>query len=171
MKQFLVLAVLVFQVVFLVAQEEQLNELGFNPVLYHSAKSAQSRHIHKYLIERGNIIVNTDTLTLPFVDDFSVNNLRSYKWLENHVDTAFYNVFGTCLGNEGITTIPGRFMTDTSWNYTFNVNTQTVDSTPKSPVSFTFFGIATSACFTAVPSLEERWPEYYTYTFDTLGRR
>src|SRR5687767_14347409 len=101
MKKFLSLAVLLLLGKLIIAQEEELGSLTFNPALYYSTKSHQpARHIHKYLIDKGKIIVTTDTLHLPFVDDFSTNELRSYKWIENHIDTVYYNVFGTCLGNE-----------------------------------------------------------------------
>jgi hypothetical protein len=172
MKQFLALAAFLFQFAFLVAQQEELNDLEIDPGLYNATRNIQHpKHILKYLVDKQKVIVSTDTLGLPFVDDFSTNRMRSYKWIENHIDTAFYNVFGTCLGNEGIATIPGRFMTHTSWSYVYNLDSLRIDSFPKNPIKFTFFGISPSACFTAVPQDTTYWPEYYTYTFDTTTGR
>lgn len=150
--------------------QETLSPLSFNPAQYHRTKQFRE-HQHKYLIEYNNVIVPTDTLTLPFSDDFSSNRLRSYKWIENNITDTFYNVFGTCLGPEGIPTISGRFMNDTAWAYTYNTTSQSIDSSAIPPLSFTFFGPSTSGCFAQAPQLFTYWPEYYTYTFDTLGNR
>ncbi len=150
--------------------QETLRPLLLNPAQYHSTRQFRD-HQHKYLIDYNNIIVPTDTLSLPFSDDFSSNRLRSYKWLENHITDTFSNVFGTCLGPEGIPTISGRFMEDTSWSYTYNTTSHTVDSVALPAIPFTFFGPSTSGCFAQAPQPFTYWPEYYTYTFDTLGNR
>ncbi|MES2620897.1 MAG: T9SS type A sorting domain-containing protein [Bacteroidota bacterium] len=170
MKKFVTFTLLLSLCQFIFAQDEELTDLSFNPALYHSTKAYQpASHTHKYLVDKSNIIVTTDTLQLPFVDDFSTNRLRSYKWIENNITDTFRNVFGTCLGNEGVSTIPGRFMQDTSWSYSFDTLTQRIDSTAKAPIAFTFFGPATSVCFTQTPQNFTYWPEYYTYTFDSTA--
>lgn len=114
-------------------------------------------------------IINSATLPLPFSDDFSRNSLRSYGWLENNVTDTFYNVFGTCLGVEGITTAIQRVMNDTSWSYTYDTLNNKLDSFAKPAVNYTFFGPATAGCFSQTPQSLVRWPEYYTYNFDTNG--
>lgn len=153
------------------AQDEQLTDLPANANLYYSTKPFQKVKQHKYLIEKGTIIVQTDTLSLPFVDDFSSNNLRSYRWLENNITDTFYNVFGTCLGPEGVTTINGTFSTTRAWYYTYDTLTHTIDSTSQDSIRFTFFGPSTSACFQQTPQTIIYWNQYYTYTFDSSGRR
>ncbi len=150
------------------AQDEQLTDLKFNAALYHSTRSYQPDAVsHRYLIDKSNIIVSTDTLTLPFVDDFTTNSLRSFGWLENHITDTFYHVFGNCLAPEGIATVAETFMNDTSWYYTFDTILDRLDSIPKPSISFTFFGPSTSGCFAQTPQTFTYWPTYYTYHFDT----
>jgi hypothetical protein len=151
------------------AQQENLTPLLLNPSLYQQTKAYRQQPGHKYLTDKGKYVINTTTLTLPFSDDFSRPTLRGYRWLENNITDTFYNVFGTCLGVEGITTTIQRVMNDTSWIYTYDVANKKVDSTAKPSITYTFFGPATSGCFNQAPQYWVRWPEYYTYSFDTTG--
>ncbi len=153
------------------AQDEQLSDLPANTKLYYSTKPFQTAKQHKYLIEKGSVIVQTDTLSLPFVDDFSSNNLRSYRWIENNITDTFYNVFGTCLGPEGVATVNGTFSTVRAWYYSYDTLTHTIDSTSQDSIRFTFFGPSTSACFQQAPQTIVYWNQYYTYTFDSAGQR
>lgn len=154
------------------AQEETLSPLGFNPKLYytecpHHAKSKP----YKYLVEKKNIIVSTETISLPFIDDFSTDRTRSYKWLENHITDTFYNVIGTCLTVEGVETFPVKIMYDTSWTYSYDIVNHRVDSAAKPSLTFTFFGPAVTGCFEQQPQTNYYWPEYYRYEFDSLGKK
>ncbi len=150
------------------AQHEELNDLDFNPALYYSTKKFQnSGNGQRYLVDAGITIVSTDTLKLPFVDDFSKNTLRGYKWLENNITATYTNVFGTCLGTEGVKTIKDTFSTAQAWDYTFDTNNIRIDSVAQAPIMFTFFGPAPSGCFAQTPQTFTYWNQYYTYTFDT----
>jgi hypothetical protein len=170
MKKSVLISIFTLLVLGTFAQQESLTPLLFNPKLYHSTNALRAQHPgHKYLTDKGIYVVNTATLTLPFSDDFSKNTLRGYKWLETNVTDTFYNVFGTCLGVEGITTAIQRVMNDTSWSYTYDTLNNKVDSFAKPAVNYTFFGPATAGCFSQTPQFINRWPEYYTYTFDTNG--
>ncbi|MBL0308605.1 MAG: T9SS type A sorting domain-containing protein [Bacteroidetes bacterium] len=152
------------------AQEESLSPLPANAPLYYSTRSYQvNKKNLRYLIEKKNIVVKTNTLSLPFVDDFSTNRLRSYKWLENHVTDTFYNVFGTCLAVDGVETISGKFMSDTSWSYSYDLVNKKVDSVANPVMPFTFFGPAITGCFDQPPQTFFYWEPYYTFTFDTNG--
>lgn len=160
--------VLVCSVLAVFAQNEELSPLGINPGLYNTTQKFRTQQ-HKYLTDKGQYVVSVDTLNLPFSDDFTRNSLRGYKWLENNATDTFYNVFGTCLSVDGITTTKRGVTTDTSWNYTYNDTTDQIDSTPKPSVVYTFFGPLPAGCFTQAPQFLEYWPEYYTYKFDTAG--
>lgn len=167
MKKLPILIILVYCSVCLFAQHEVLTPLTVNPKLYNTQKDQASQH--KYLVDKGVTIVKTDTLSLPFIDDFSRNTLPDHNWLlNNRTDTA-YNVFGTCLGPEGVATVRDTFMLDTSWVYTYDVTTHTVDSTAKPVIQFSLYAPSTSNCFTQAPSIQYRWPKYYTYSFDSSG--
>lgn len=152
----------------LIAQEEELQTIRINTAQYRNARTSQviAPSGNKYLIERQQVAVTTDTLSLPFVDDFSRNNLPGYKWLETHITDTFYNVFGTCLGPEGIATQQVVVSQDTAWTYTFNSSTQQVDSVAVSATQYTYFGSGTTGCFTSVPQITWYWPTYYRYNFD-----
>lgn len=168
MKKFLAYVLLLQFAVTAIAQQETLTPLGFNPPLYHSTKRFIEKK-HKYLIDKAQYVVATDTLILPFSDDFSKNKLRGYKWLENNITDTFYNVIGTCLANEGIETQKVRVMYTPSWQYSYDIVNQKVDSTQKPSVTYTFFGPGTSGCFRQTPQQMIFWDEYYRYTFDTNG--
>lgn len=172
MKKIFVVLVMVLGIMAIRAQDEAITPLGYNPVIYHTAKAGQSQNnTHRYLIDKGITVVSTDTLTLPFIDDFSRNNLGTLHWVQNHITDTFYNVTGTCLAVEGVTLLSGRYMTTPSYTYSYDTATHTVDSTAKPVITFTFFGPATSGCFTQTPSTLNRWEEYYTFHFDSLGRK
>lgn len=177
MNKLLLSLYILLQATVLFAQQDELSPLTYNHTLYNATRQyhAQAQgNQHRYLIDRGQYVVATDTLTLPFVDDFSTNKLRGYKWIENHVSDTFYNVVGTCLAVEGIVTVLDTFITDSVYTYTYNTTTYSIDSAVNeniAPYKFTFFGPGTSDCFSSPPQTLYRWPDYFTYTFDSLGRR
>lgn len=148
-------------------QEERLGPMGYNPAL---AKNRQNGHQHKYLIDNG-MIVFSDTLSLPFLDDFSRDKTRSYNWTWTHITATYTNVFGTCLGPENVATVPIQTNTTTAYSYSYDTLTNQVDSAPIAPISFTFFGPATAGCFSQNPSIINYWPAYYRYVWDTATDR
>jgi hypothetical protein len=149
----------------LFSQVEQLSPATFNATIYNAAKNQH----HKYLVDKGQYIIFSDTLSLPFVDDFSSNTLRSYKWAQNNITATYTNVFGTCLGPEGITTIQGDFITDSSYTYSYDTLNQKTDSIADAPMVFTFFGPGTASCFSKAPQTSYFWKPYYRYIFNTDG--
>ena len=168
MKKLLSLSILLSLFSILFAQDDAVTNLQFNARLYHATKTAQKNKDHRYLIDKGITIVTTDTLHLPFVDDFTKNSLGTLNWNQNHVTDTFYNVFGTCLAIEGVPLQSVRLMNDTAWAYSFDTLNQRVDSVAKPVVKFTFFGPATSGCFKQTPQPFYFWNEYYTYHFDSI---
>jgi hypothetical protein len=155
------------------AQEETVSPLPYNAALYYQTRPYNNtlHGSHKYLIDRGIYVVQSNTLTLPFIDDFTSNTLRPYKEVEANVTDTFFNVVGTCIVNEGMDTVYTILQNDTSWQYTFDTLNDRVDSVAKPAQPFTFFGLATSGCFDQAPSTVYYWPRYYTYDFDTATGR
>ncbi len=150
-------------------QQEFLGPLGVNPALQ---AQRQAGHQHKYLVDKSNTVVQTATLNLPFVDDFSRNRARSYKWVENHITATYYNVFGTCLSNEGIATqLQMAVANQRAYTYSYDTTAHAVDSVAIDSVQFTFFGPATTGCFDQAPTTLTYWPAYYSYTYDNDGKR
>jgi hypothetical protein len=170
MKKLFFLAMVSLLVVAANAQQEELSPLQYNPALYHATKAQQPGKQHRYLIDKGYYVVSTDTLQLPFVDDFSSNNTATLNWNQTHITDTFRNVFGTCLATEGVPLTEGRFRNTASWSYTFDTLAQQFDSTANAPMAFTFFGPSTSNCFLEPPSAFNFWNTYYRYFVDTAGR-
>ncbi|HLP52937.1 MAG TPA: T9SS type A sorting domain-containing protein [Chitinophagales bacterium] len=171
MKKLFAVAGLCLMVFFAMAQDEELTNLNYNPTVYRANKKHLPGNQHRYLIDKGIIVVNSTTLSLPFVDDFTTNSLPTVNYRQQHITNTFYNVYGTCLAVEGVPLILGEFMNDSSYTYSYNTITHTVDSTGQLPHSFTFFGPAPSGCFTQTPQTMQYWDAYYRYTFDSLGNK
>src|ERR1019366_5740200 len=131
MRNFLPLVFLLSLFKFTIAQDDQVTGLNFNPTLYGQTKKFQqaSSHTSKYLISKGTTVIATDTLTLPFIDDFSTNREPSYLYVENHTIDSFFNVIGGCLFYEGVNTVTGNFMTTPTWLYSWDVVHKRLDST------------------------------------------
>ncbi|MCS6934224.1 MAG: T9SS type A sorting domain-containing protein [Chitinophagales bacterium] len=149
------------------AQEEVVTPLTVNIPQYRVNRSPSK---YKYLIEKGQIVVQSDTLSLPFIDDFSrPGTLRSYKWIENHITDTFFNVIGPCLIPEGVVTQQITVISDTAYTYSYNSVTNTVDSAALPPIQFTFFGPSTQNCLSATPQTLYFWKPYKRYIFDSSG--
>ncbi len=170
MKKFFSVIILLIGVAqFAFAQTEKLSPLQLNSSLYYSTIGKESKtHQHRYVVNKGNIILTSDTIQLPFFDDFSHRTIPDYKWNENHVINTYQNVRSVCVTTEGIDNVQGFFMHDTAWTYTFNVDSQRLDSVAQQPIAFNYFN-GSSNCFSSTPSTIYYWNTFYRYTFDTLG--
>lgn len=165
MKYILTILYSLFTLSFCFAQMETLSSISSYPNVFPEKGTILA---HKYLVDKGNVVVTSDTLQLPFIDDFSTNRMRTYKWLENNYTDTFYNVIGTCLGNENIATQQVTLRSDTAYYYTFDTANLTVDSIAQPSQAFTFFGPTTNNCFSATPQTMYYWSEYYRYFYNTL---
>jgi hypothetical protein len=137
--------------------------LGSNPTLlykYGAQDPSQAR-----FIPFDNLIILSDTLSIPFFDEFYENRQRpvTFPQLSDIQDSGLST--GTCLAANGIATDVRNYMNSQSWNYTFNTSTNSVDSTPKSPIVVRIYNTS-STCFTGNNTITV-WPTYYTYQFDT----
>ncbi len=141
--------------------------LRSNPKLLHS-KPSQPAQIaaSRYNVE-GNLLIESNILQLPFLDDFSSNKLRARDFPENYIFDSIENATGPCLQSNLITVIEARFHVQQSWNYSYNVNTQQIDSTPKNPIVFKYYASTGTLCLNGGFSTFQFYPEYYTYTFNT----
>jgi hypothetical protein len=116
---------------------------------------------------QGRYIVEADPKNLPFVDDFSSAKQRTFDFPERYVYDSILYASGPCLQTHLIATITGRFHILPSWNYTYNLITQQVDSTPKMPITFRYFTSTGTKCLDVVSYTYQFYPEYYRYTFNT----
>ena len=149
-----------------------LTPLSSNPRLYYPALKAHyiyraNDHKADVVVQYGNILVETDTLSLPFVDDFSFNTLKPFHYNENYIYSTILNAFGPCDSFMQVTTTTARFMMNQSWDYTFNTTLHRIDSTAKAPIVFNYFAGLSGDCFYQPNTTLTVYPEYYTYTFDS----
>ncbi len=115
----------------------------------------------------GTLLVESNTLPLPFLDDFSSDRTRKYDFPQNYIFDSIINATGPCMNANLVTTIQARFHSQQSWNYTYNTILQRIDSTQKAPVVFNYFSSTGPLCLNAPPNNFQFYPEYYTYTFNT----
>lgn len=147
--------------------QDELSPLEFNPTIYNTTQQYQQQsREHRYLTDRGQYVVTSDTLTLPFVDDFSTNRTRSYKWVENHVTDTFYMVTGACIVREGIATIRDSVSLIQPYIYSYDSINNRYDSIvdiSQQRDTFTYFGPDASNCFASAPQILTLWPDYMVY--------
>ena len=107
-----------------------------------------------------------DTVSLPFVDDFS-RDRSTARSLPISSDTLFY-VTGDCLYSlPGIELSFESMHRDTAWSYSYDSVAGQLDSLAL-PAQ-TIIQWDNAGCqFTSLDTLF-LWPEYYRYTYDSLG--
>jgi hypothetical protein len=153
------------------AQREVISPLQSNASIYYQqtqTKQLQSPS-RSYLIEKKNILINTDTLELPFTDDFSTNTLRGFDFYKNNFFDTIYYAYGPCDSVLGIFETEGRFHTVQSYDFFWNTSTKSIDSTPTTPVVFTRFPGLGLDCIELPAGTWNLWPETIRKNFDTLG--
>ncbi len=156
---------------FLHAQTERLYNLRNNAQLLERAQkmsinvaqqSSRSVHRGKRRIQQPDTIQN-----LPFRDDFVRDNMPSLVYWENFGIEGYWT--STCQPDSNFADTVYYAMNDTAWEYTYNANTNTVDSVPKDQISLLFYDDTTD-CSTLV-NIDYAWPAYYRYTFNNNGTR
>ena len=150
--------------------QEILSPLSSNPQLFYSH---YSKAIHKLAASRefyadNNIIYTSDTLALPFIDDFSTITTREYDY-ENILAYLTQVGFGPCLALNNIPTYPLNVFIHPVYQYSFDVVLIKIDSTPiigGTPLVY----YNSPNCFEGL-SLSISYPlPYYRYTkFDTIS--
>jgi len=137
--------------------QEVISDLQCNPHLYHKYKSLNNNE-GKRMSGSSSYIFSPDTLSLPFVDDFSVYHLKSYEPAENF-PVAFRVNRSVALTD---TVLEFSFMTDTSWRYVLDMVSQTIDSFPNSMIQLLLNNDLLKNTDTV-----RQWPPYDIY--DTSG--
>ena len=141
------------------AQNEILGPIGYNAALIKFENNYKSEFVY------NNIVITSDTLTLPFIDDFSSNTLRSYDFESNNIyDTVVYAA-GACIDTE-FETVEGSFMLSLTYDYFFDTTNQIIDSIPNSAIIVNYYDAAT--CFPISSSSTSFFPQAYSFTFDSL---
>jgi hypothetical protein len=142
------------------AQQEVLMPLQSNMKLYYETEAY--RENSRKLFNYRNFIFRSDTLQLPFVDDFSRNTLRPFEWDASNITDTLSFATGVCLLNGEFDVFPGSFQFSPSYDYTFDITSGTVDSSAQQSVKvYVFDG---PACFPAPSDSLELWLSYYRFT-------
>jgi hypothetical protein len=140
----------------LFAQEEFITPLKANTNLYYQTKPFQNV-LRKDFIE-DNIIITSDSISLPFIDDFARNTLRPYDFNTVVVNDTITFAYGTCIDNEFVTLTAG-FQFTQSYYYFYDTVAQQVDSVALNPIIVTEFSNVT--CFPNETGTTTYWPSFY----------
>lgn len=140
-----------------VAQTETLSFLNSNSSLYYQTKAYHS--LPKIDIITENVVINTNAISLPLVDDFSSNTLKPYNFNEVLVTDTIQYATGSCVLTGEFTTQNLGFHTSQSYDYFYNSTSLNVDSVALAPVSVYDFSEAT--CFPNETSITTYWAPYY----------
>lgn len=154
----IVLFVLALTQVF--AQDEFLAPIGRNATLEHFANQEKNNVFY------NNFVLSADTLSLPFVDEFSLPSLKPYDFASTQIlDTVLF-ASGSCVLNGDFDLIDGFFNTSPSYSYFYDTITDQIDSVVNAPITVRYYDGAT--CFPAVSSTANFWPQAFSFTFDSL---
>jgi hypothetical protein len=146
--------------------QEVLGPLSFNPRLYYSTARGQHPHQNNryknfVMVEDSNVIVQSDTLSLPFIDDFSYPTLKPYNYT-GYITDSVHNAIGRCDTLWPVSTVTDTFSLYPTYTYSFNTTTQTIDSIPKAPIVFLNSPI-TGECFYNLGNTA------FLYPLDSIG--
>jgi len=152
------------------SQGEKLYNLRTNPALQQKADNLQrapkgensrTQHHHVRAIQQPN------TLSMPFRDDFSTNQMPSLDYWENFGIEGYWT--STCRPDSVFADTVHYSLTDTAWQYSYDAGTNSVDSVPMEQIALVFYE-DNNDCST-LKNIEYGWPSYYRYTFDNNGAR
>jgi hypothetical protein len=151
------------------AQSDRVIPIQGNARLFYQDGAQKFLRKHKnFFLENNNVVITSDTLSLPFIDDFSSNTLREQDFFKKNLTDSIFYTYGLCDSVLGVFTTQGRFHFQQTWEFTFNVALQQIDSTPKQPIVFTRLPATTVNCVDLPSGSMTLWPEFYRYTFDSL---
>ena len=153
----LILILIINNTVF--AQNEILGPIGFNSSLLHYQNTQKSDFVY------NNIVITSDTLSLPFIDDFSSNTLRSYDFNTSNITDTINFATGTCITTD-FDLITDSFMLNQSYDYFFDTANQVVDSIANNPITFNYYEGAN--CFPTANSTGTFYPQAYSFMFDSI---
>ena len=166
-----ILIVLSLFVTYSALAQEVLSPLGFNPRLYYSAaqphRSSPRGYKDYVLIADSNTLIESDTLALPFVDDFTYSTLKPYNY-SGYIYATIHNAIGPCDSVWGVHTVTDTFSLSASYTFTYNTTTHKVDSALNSPIVFLNSPGFTGNCFNNLGDTAFLYPLTYIDVFDTI---
>ena len=147
-----------------------LSPLNYNPRLYYSTAGSQAHSGHQYknftIVEDDTLLVESDTLSLPFVDDFTYPSLKPYSF--TGIYDTIHNVIGPCDTNHAwtIATVTDTFSFNPTYTYSYDTATKSIDSVPNAPILF--YNAFASDCFYSGDTAH-LYPRGYINVYDTIN--
>jgi hypothetical protein len=142
------------------AQDEVLSPIGNNAAL------------RKYEVQTkaslafNNIVITTDTLSLPFIDDFSTPTLPARDFSNfQFTDSSLY-ASGSCVIDGDFTLFIDSFSTVQTYVYFYDTLTDLVDSIVTASLQFEFYNGPN--CFPIPSTTASYYPQVYSYSFDSV---
>ncbi|MDR9399401.1 MAG: T9SS type A sorting domain-containing protein [Salibacter sp.] len=130
--------------------QDSLLPLKQQPRGHFQESSAQSFSVRA---TNTRVVYQFDTIELPFIDDFSKNLTKDYRI--DLDDPSLIKEFCPDFTVDGNVVNTAQFMTDTSYDYSFNSNSGQWDSTANAPQIIAFFDSLN--CVDTV-ALDTVWP-------------
>ncbi|MFT4968567.1 MAG: hypothetical protein ACI9O4_000297 [Chitinophagales bacterium] len=143
------------------AQDDFVGPIGHNAVLQHHSIQAKLDFLY------NNFILTTDTLSLPFVDDFSTPSLKPYDFAQSAISDTVEFAAGSCIETGDFELSTGFFNTTPSYSYFFDTITDQIDSVLNNPVTVNYY--TSASCFSVPSATANFWPLAYEYTFDSIS--
>jgi hypothetical protein len=143
------------------AQDEVLSPIKSNPNLFRDTYPFQTKKNNQASYhQQGNTIIITDTLSLPFIDDFSANTLKAYNHNLKKIDSVVY-ALGRCITVGNFTTEEYPYMLRPTFRYFFNTTTKALDSVANTPAIIYLIDSPT-LCLSYTVKLSQFYPPQYT---------
>ena len=135
------------------------------PLRSNAVQAARASARTKAIVFDPNTIIRTDSIVLPFVDDFSRNTLLPFSGVVLQADTV-ENAAGDCLDSRDFEGVDTEIHRDPTWRYVFDTLAQQLDSTKLD--SFRVYEFAGN-CTGPVDSFWA-WPSAsHQYVFDSTS--
>jgi hypothetical protein len=152
----------------IIAQEREF-DLNSNPKLFMTSGSANT--LAKISATYKNYIIflkDTESLNLPFVDDFSSNKFTSYK-ISDYSTAAISKVVRYSFKVNGNVLDSIIYITDTAYTYTWDGVTNKLDSIKKVVPDFIITLYEDIINPTQITSTFDAWIPYFKPVYDTLA--
>ncbi|MFN8310977.1 MAG: T9SS type A sorting domain-containing protein [Chitinophagales bacterium] len=146
--------------------QETLYPLNSNTALRHY-DPAFGKNKKAFYVE-GTLLYSSDTLPLPFLDEFNTNTLRPYRFEKNAITDSIVLSYGPCDSVLGVPLSTNRFHLQPSYTFFYDTILKQIDSTPNPPILFKYYSGTAPDCFDGSYTTLTVYPEYYRYTFDTV---
>ncbi|MCW3128087.1 MAG: hypothetical protein JWO03_3745 [Bacteroidetes bacterium] len=150
--------------------QETLSPLSSNPRLYYSSpqylRSIRNQHKQSVIVQNGTLLIESDTLSLPFIDDFSYNTLKPFHYDQYIYDT-IYRAYGPCDSAMNVKVDTVRLSVVQSYTYSFNTVLKQLDSFPTQGTVYHYYPQTGTDCFYHLADSITLYPLWYHYSFDS----